>query len=217
MQRQLERHYSFLALVLAPGGLLACSFTAQATGSVDSGGDARGQTSSEVESRTPAPAPAPAAAAATTAPAIELKQGRLEYRGVINFEYDRAALRDDSDTTRTLSEFRKFLQEHPDVALEIEGHTDSRGSAEYNLDLSERRAASVKDWLIGQGIDASRLSAVGKGEGDPQLSEPEVCRDAAQEDVPACEDTWATNRRVVFEVTRGEETISEPPPPPPPP
>ena len=114
---------------------------------------------------------------------------------MINFEYDRAALRDDAETTRTLSEFRKFLQEHPGVSLEIEGHTDSRGSDEYNLDLSDRRAASVRDWLVDNGIDGARLSAVGKGEGDPQVPEPPACRDAEQENVAACEETWAENRR----------------------
>ncbi len=211
MQR--GRNFWWLALVLAPGGPLGCSLTAQATGSVQSGGEARGQASSEVSAEAAAPAP-PAPAAA---PAIELKQGRLEYRGVINFEYDRAALREDPETTRTLSEFRNFLQEHPEVSLEIEGHTDSRGSDEYNLDLSDRRAVSVKDWLVERGIDSARLTAVGKGEGDPQLPEPEECRNADQENTAACEETWATNRRVVFEVTGGEETIAEPPPPPPPP
>ena len=215
MRPGLERQFWLFALVLAPGGLGACSFTAQATGAVDSGAgahaEANAETASKVETE-PTPTPVPVAT-----PPIQLKQGRLEYRGVINFEYDRAELRDDSETTRTLSEFDKFLQEHPQVSLEIEGHTDSRGSDEYNLDLSQRRATSVKDWLTDHGIDTGRLSAVGKGEADPQRPEPEACRNADQENLPACEEIWAENRRVVFEVTRGEETIAEPPPPPPPP
>ena len=215
--------FGLLALVLVAGGSYACSFSAQATGSVDSSADANANATSAVKvqeqappppSAAPAPPPAPLPA---PAPSIQLKQGRLEYRGVINFEYDRAALRDDAETTRTLAEFRKFLQEHPEVSLEIEGHTDSRGSDEYNLDLSERRAASVRDWLVDKGIDGGRLSAVGKGEGDPQVPEPAACRNADQANLAACDETWATNRRVVFEVTEGEETIEEPPPPPPPP
>lgn len=207
-----------LALVLAAGGSGACSFSAQATGSVDSGADAQANAASEVKAQEQAPTPPSAAPPPSPAPPppIQLKQGRLEYRGVINFEYDRAALRDDAETTRTLAEFRKFLQEHPEVSLEIEGHTDSRGSDEYNLDLSDRRAASVRDWLVASGIDGGRLTAVGKGEGDPQVPEPEACRAAEQANVAACEETWAENRRVVFEVTQGEETIEEPPPPPPP-
>lgn len=209
MQRRLERHFWLLALVFAP---LGCSFGAQATGSVVSGGETHAEASSQIESQeAEQPSPTP------PAPAIELKQGRLEYRGVINFEYDRAALRDDPETTQTLSEFSKFLQEHPQVSLEIEGHTDSRGSDEYNLDLSDRRAASVKEWLVSKGVDTARLTTVGKGEGDPQVPEPDECRDAEQGSAAACEEIWATNRRVVFEVTRGEETIEEPPPPPPPP
>jgi len=208
--------FGLLALMLAAGGSWACSFSAQATGSVDSGADAHANAASAVKVQEQ-PAPPPPSAPAAPPPPIQLKQGRLEYRGVINFEYDRAALRDDTETTRTLAEFRKFLQEHPEVSLEIEGHTDSRGSDEYNLDLSDRRAASVRDWLVANGIDGARLSAVGKGEGDPQLPEPAECRDTEQENVAACEETWAENRRVVFEVTGGEETIEEPPPPPPPP
>ena len=51
----------------------------------------------------------------------------------------------------------------PDLNLRIEGHTDSTGSADYNQVLSERRAASVRDFLAGQGIDARRMVAVGYG------------------------------------------------------
>jgi len=186
---------------------------------VNTGGEARAQAASQAEVKPAPPGPvekAPVAPPpAAEPPAIQLKQGRLEYRGVINFEYDRAELREDELTSRTLAEFRQFLEKHPEVSLEIEGHTDSRGSEDYNLDLSERRAASLRDWLVNNGIDGERLTAVGKGEGDPQVPESEACRNADTEQLPACEDTWATNRRVVFEVTQGEETIEEPPPPPP--
>src|SRR5690606_22639132 len=108
-----------------------------------------------------------------------------------------------------LEEFEKFLEKHPDVSLEIEGHTDSRGSDDYNLDLSERRAYAVRDWLIERDVSEDRLTAVGKGEGDPQVPEPEGCRDVPPADTSPCEEAWATNRRVVFEVTEGEETIEQ--------
>ena len=51
--------------------------------------------------------------------------------------------------------------------MAIEGYTDSVGSEEYNQGLSQRRAESVESYLTGQGIDAARLSASGKGESDP--------------------------------------------------
>lgn len=202
-----------LTALSVPAG---CSFSAQATGSVNSSGDAEGDASYSAKTEPPAeettpPEPSPAA------PAIQLKKGRLEYRGVINFEYDKAILREDEATKETMAEFRRFLENHPEVSLEIEGHTDSRGSENYNLDLSERRAYAVRDWLIAQGVSESRLTAVGKGEGEPQTPEPDECHNAEPADTSSCEEVWATNRRVVFEVTGGEETIEEPPPPPPPP
>jgi outer membrane protein OmpA-like peptidoglycan-associated protein len=58
----------------------------------------------------------------------------------------------------------------PNARLTVEGHTDARGSAEYNQALSERRANSVRDYLIGAGIDGSRLKAVGIGEARPIAS-----------------------------------------------
>ncbi len=182
-----------------------CHFSAQASGQAHTGGEthAEAKAATETESSTE---PAPPSKAA---PSIQYRKGRLEYRGVINFEYDKAALRSDPATTETLAEFKKFLAKHSNVSLEIEGHTDSRGSDEYNLDLSERRAYAVRDWLIENGVDESRLTAVGKGETAPQTPEPEGCQDAEPPDTAACEEAWATNRRVVFEVTGGEETLPE--------
>ncbi|MEZ4219006.1 MAG: OmpA family protein [Myxococcota bacterium] len=55
----------------------------------------------------------------------------------------------------------------PDVRLVVEGHTDSQGAAEYNQGLSERRAASVRSFLVGAGVEASRLTSVGVGEERP--------------------------------------------------
>ncbi len=59
------------------------------------------------------------------------------------------------------------LQERPDLSVTIEGHTDADGSDDYNLDLSQRRAESVVAWLSEQGVEAGRLTAVGKGEAEP--------------------------------------------------
>jgi outer membrane protein OmpA-like peptidoglycan-associated protein len=211
------KYWSLLGLttMFALGAGTGCSFSAQASGDVNTASEADAEASAKLESTSEEPAES--ALPAEPAPAIQLKKGRLEYRGVINFEYDKAILRDDPATTETMAEFQKFLEGHPDVSLEIEGHTDSRGSDEYNLDLSERRAYAVRDRLIQFGIEESRLTAVGKGEGEPQVAESEGCKDGAAEDTTPCEETWATNRRVVFEVTGGEETIEQPPPPPPPP
>ncbi|MBA2665007.1 MAG: OmpA family protein [Bradymonadaceae bacterium] len=62
-----------------------------------------------------------------------------------------------------LNEVAKVLQEHPNLTIRVEGHTDSRGKADYNKKLSQDRAASVRQFLNGRGIDAMRMEAVGFG------------------------------------------------------
>ena len=69
--------------------------------------------------------------------------------------------------TGNLNKLIAFLGRYPDRIVTIEGYTDSMGSEDYNRGLSERRADSVKSYLVGQGIGAMRLTASGKGESDP--------------------------------------------------
>jgi outer membrane protein OmpA-like peptidoglycan-associated protein len=85
-------------------------------------------------------------------------------RGIL-FDVDSDVLRPES--TPVLNEIERTLSQHEDLSIVIEGHTDSTGDDAHNLDLSERRAAAVVAWLTGQGIDAGRLTAVGKGETEP--------------------------------------------------
>jgi len=68
---------------------------------------------------------------------------------------------------RKIVEFAKVIQQYPSRALLIEGHTDSSGNATYNQDLSKRRATTVRDALIAQGIDSQRFSIKGYGESNP--------------------------------------------------
>ena len=69
-----------------------------------------------------------------------------------------------------LNKVAESLVAYPEVRVEIQGHTDRTGSAEYNLDISGRRADAVRVYLIGQGIAASRLTSVGYGETRPIAS-----------------------------------------------
>ncbi|GAA5109798.1 OmpA family protein [Alloalcanivorax gelatiniphagus] len=79
----------------------------------------------------------------------------------VNFEFDSARLTPNARTV--LREVAERLRAYPNSEVEIGGHTDSTGSASYNQSLSERRAASVRDFLIDQGVDPGRLTAVGYG------------------------------------------------------
>ena len=67
----------------------------------------------------------------------------------------------------TLEQVSGVLNEFDKTAVVIQGHTDATGSEQHNQDLSERRATAVKNYLIGRGIDAGRMTAVGYGESNP--------------------------------------------------
>ncbi len=86
----------------------------------------------------------------------------------IKFGFDSAKVSDDSKAILEVAV--TTLKNNPKMKVEIEGHTDSIGTAEYNLGLSQRRADAVQDHLISEGIGAERLQAVGKGEADPLVS-----------------------------------------------
>ena len=81
------------------------------------------------------------------------------------FEYDKADLK--PGAMHSLEPLMTFLREHPDRTLLIEGHTDSTGSDSYNLELSQRRAEAVRNFLTSQGISADRILARGYGESYP--------------------------------------------------
>ncbi len=83
----------------------------------------------------------------------------------VNFDTNSAKLMPESMTI--LDRAVKALNDNPSVHVRVEGHTDSRGTAEYNKALSERRASSVVDYLVSKGIKSNRLSAIGYGEASP--------------------------------------------------
>lgn len=85
-------------------------------------------------------------------------------RGV-NFDFDKSVLTANARTI--LDGVSDALSAAPTVTVEIGGHTDAKGSDEYNQKLSERRANSVVKYLVGKGVDASRMTAKGYGESNP--------------------------------------------------
>jgi outer membrane protein OmpA-like peptidoglycan-associated protein len=85
--------------------------------------------------------------------------------GDVLFTSGRADLK--PGATGNLSKLVAFLDKYPDRSVAIQGYTDSVGSDDYNQGLSERRANSVKSYLVGQGIGSMRLSASGKGRSEP--------------------------------------------------
>ncbi|HBU28435.1 MAG TPA: hypothetical protein DEB56_01065 [Thiobacillus sp.] len=100
------------------------------------------------------------AAAAEPAPAPQ----KLALEGV-NFDYDQASLRPESQSK--LDEAAATLNKWGNVNVEMAGHTDSMGGDDYNMDLSQQRAEAVRNYLIGKGVAAERLTAKGYGESQP--------------------------------------------------
>ena len=83
------------------------------------------------------------------------------------FGFDKAAITD--EMIPVLEQAKMILEEDPTADFMIKGHTDSTGPEAYNQGLSERRAASVKNWLVENGIAASRLETAGYGENSPKF------------------------------------------------
>ncbi len=86
----------------------------------------------------------------------------------VHFNSDSAVLT--SEAKSILDGALAAIKANPSSQLSVEGHTDSRASDSYNLDLSQRRAQSVVDYLVSKGVSSSRLSPVGKGESSPIAS-----------------------------------------------
>lgn len=101
----------------------------------------------------------------------------------VYFDFDRYDVRDDA--RNTLKANAAWLKENPTVMVDIEGHCDERGTAEYNLALGAKRAQAAKDYLTTLGIDAQRLSTISYGQELP------VCTEHT-------EDCWQKNRHDRF-------------------
>jgi OOP family OmpA-OmpF porin len=117
--------------------------------------------------------------------AVVGKNGCWAYHGVL-FDFDKDTIKPEYHSL--FQNAVKVMNENPGLTVEIEGHTDSIGSAEYNQNLSERRARSVKSHLVVKGIDATRMTTKGLGEAEPVANN-------------RTEEGRAQNRRVDFEIT----------------
>jgi outer membrane protein OmpA-like peptidoglycan-associated protein len=118
----------------------------------------------------------------------------VEFSDKILFAYDRADLSNAAENN--LNKLADVLKKYPDTNIEIQGHTDNKGSDDYNLRLSERRANSVATYLRAKGIGTSRVTTKGYGESAPKnANDTEAGR--------------AENRRVDFLITANEKMKQE--------
>ena len=124
----------------------------------------------------PSPPPASAVAQAPKAPELTAVKD-------IFFDFDQAAIRDDSK--KTLADNVLWLRTNPAAKVTIEGHSDERGSSEYNLALGERRARVTRDFLVAAGIEANRVNTISFGKERPFVLGHD-------------ESAWKWNRRAHF-------------------
>ena len=137
----------------------------------------------------PAPPPVAAAPAPPVPPApVVSRPAPREFAPVdalksVFFDFDRASIR--PSETSVLDAHARWLKDNAGVLVIVEGHCDERGTNAYNLALGERRARSVRDYLVSQGIAADRITTLSYGEERPSCSEQ-------------TEECWARNRRAAF-------------------
>ena len=126
----------------------------------------------------------------------EVPKALKKFTGVIKgifFDVDRDTIKPTSYLT--LRSAVRVLKDFPEVRVEISGHTDSDGARDHNIDLSQRRAASVKQFLVDAGIDADRLTTVGAGPDQP-IAANTTSKGKAQ------------NRRIEFKLITQSSSIS---------
>ena len=116
------------------------------------------------------------------------------FKEKVLFGFDRSDL--STSAKGNLDKLKNVLMKYPDTNIEVIGHTDSKGSDDYNQGLSQRRANSVIEYLQGSGVSGSRLNGRGMGESDP----------IATNDT---EDGRSLNRRVEFVITANEKMKAE--------
>ncbi len=98
------------------------------------------------------------------------------------FDYDESRFKNEG--VETLKRQARFLARNKELTVRIEGHCDQRGTREYNLALGERRAYSVKNFLVSLGIEETRISVISYGKERPQSLNND-------------EDSWAQNRTAI--------------------
>ena len=172
--------FKILGLIAAAALVAACETAPEEKAAVSGAGAATAPTTA-----TPSvsPPPMPSGPAPGSKGDFEAKVGDR-----IFFDFDKYSLK--ANARATLEKQAAWLNKWPAVTITVEGHCDERGTREYNLALGERRANSVKDYLVALGVNPSRIRTISYGKERPVAL---GSNDAA----------WAQNRRGVTTITGG--------------
>ncbi|HEX9822252.1 MAG TPA: peptidoglycan-associated lipoprotein Pal [Methylomirabilota bacterium] len=175
------------AAATTPGSTPATAATAQpstgagaGTGMGPGAGAGTGAAGGPATAAPTAPGPATAAAPARQDPKVFVPVPELRD---IHFDFDKYDVR--PTDAKILDGNANWLKSNPNHLILIEGHCDERGTNEYNLALGERRAKSTMNYLVSQGVQASRITIISYGEERPACAQKN-------------EECWAKNRRAHF-------------------
>ena len=115
----------------------------------------------------------------------------------IYYDFNKSSIR--TGSAKELDGLVELMNRYPSMEIELLSHTDSRGGTRYNMQLSKKRAASAKRYIVSRGIDSQRISAIGKGETEPRNH----CTDGKK----CSEDEFEFNRRTEVKVVRIDEPV----------
>jgi peptidoglycan-associated lipoprotein len=165
------------------------------TDSINAARAAAAKAAADAAAARDAAAKAAADAAARDAAGRDAATLRAALTATVHFEYDQSDLR--AGDKSVLDAKIPILQANTGVMIRVSGHTDERGSDEYNLALGQRRAAAAKAYLVQHGIAESRIETISYGEERPSAQGSD-------------EGAYAQNRRAEFEITAGGQTLRKP-------
>ncbi|MBK6621874.1 MAG: OmpA family protein [Saprospirales bacterium] len=127
-----------------------------------------------------------------------IKAGTIIVLENLYYDFNKSAIR--TGEARELDALVKLMQQFPSMQIELTAHTDSRGSEDYNQELSEKRALSAREYLVEKGIQGARIKAFGMGESK--------LRNNCKDDVPCSEQEHQYNRRTEVRVSKIEEPVT---------
>jgi outer membrane protein OmpA-like peptidoglycan-associated protein len=133
----------------------------------------------------------------TPEPETPIASGTVIILDNIYYDFNKSAIR--QGEAGELVALAKTLKQYPELSIELTSHTDTRGSAEYNMELSEKRSESSKSYLVLLGVDASRITTKAAGESSP--------RNKCVDGVPCSEEEHQYNRRTEVRITNPEKDM----------
>jgi len=164
---------SFLAIAVLVTGLTACDPKNKDAGNVTTGGEMNTTTQQTMTTDPNGPTPG------------SQQDLVVNVGDRIFFGYDQYDLT--SEARATIERQSQWMKQYPSVSIMVEGHADERGTREYNIALGEKRASAVRNYLIANGVEPSRLQTISYGKERPAVMGAE-------------ETSWAQNRRGVLVV-----------------